>query len=147
MKILQTVAAPKKDEIRVSGGRIMKGKTEVGVLMASKEPNINLKEVLSYFQEDKKKVEQLLVKLTLPKTFDYIWIEELSVLSKFRGKGLASTAVQSLKSKSHSALIALNAGSVQGSRMDHKTRCKIYEKMGFTFIKLSDGDYGFKVIE
>lgn len=153
MKIKVTaLAPPAKPKVAVRSQNIVMDGERVGTLHADNERNTNVEGFLKYFEDNfepelrpsDKRFRQILTKLKVPRTFDFLWVDRLIVSPKHRGKGVAGKALNWFK-KQRPLLTALNVGAVPGARMNRLERLAAYRKMGFRIFYVGPWAYAFRV--
>jgi hypothetical protein len=87
--------------------------------------------------------------LKLPKTFTYVWIQFIKLLSNQRGKGKGSEILNTLAMNyPPGTLLALSAEEVSGGKTGSSLQMlkKFYKQNGFHLIKSRDKVFGFRVV-
>lgn len=128
--------------LKYEGSRLFLDKEEIGHAFLDVETNSNFEKVLSNFEYDKKVKNILTNKFNLPLKFNYVFVDELFLSPKFRGKNIGIDALHTvLKSIKNPKLVILNVGEIT-KNIKFESLKHFYKKFGFILFTVEDYTYG-----
>lgn len=129
-------------KLKINNGQIVLDGVLVGILTKYISNSVSRKELLSMFPESK--CQKLIVSLNLKPQFKYIWIQDINVFAKYRGKGIMRNVIQILEKPNTLIACAPGTGVKGGGRMPSDARHKVYKKLGFKLAYEKYHHYAFR---
>jgi GNAT superfamily N-acetyltransferase len=122
---------------------------EIGELEFDFAPNIDKKELLSYFtqyDDNMDSVARYIQSLPLPKRFNYVWIQLIKVSPRMRGKGKGTQILQAVFNKyKKNTVFALSVNEIASGKSTIENNIKFYQSNGFQIVKNGKEVYGFRI--
>ena len=126
--------------LRVKGVRIYKDGETIGFFRHLYHADANREEVLALYSPE---CVAVLKKFKLPKTFNYIWVSDISLYPQHRRQGIAGKILSKVGKANTLIACAPGSGAGNGMRMNHMARLAFYEACGFALV-IGSNDYAFR---